>query len=216
MPTRAQYAWNKVAVFVLLENAPEKAPTVFDNLRIQKLLFISEIRGREVDLKTAYYKFFRYNLGPYSSKLANDVRHLEAFGFIDSETRALTERGQYLYRYIREEIVGSDSAQKAIALIQDTCEQHCSRVSSKLVDFVYDLKVPVDGLGKEIWRVRDIPLRTDILIPEDSAAHDVGPLSEALIAEIEAEMQAPPISLDPASDEFQEAITERLRQALLA
>ncbi|MGA9985043.1 MAG: hypothetical protein WBP95_16320, partial [Acidobacteriaceae bacterium] len=212
---RAQYAWNKVALFVLFD-AAQKQPSFVDNLRIQKLFFISEIKGREENLKTAYYKFFRYNFGPYSKTLANDVRHLEAFGFIDSENRELTERGRFLFRFIQEELAELKSAGNAVELIQHTCEEHRHKTSSRLVDYVYDLRVPVDGLGKEIWTVRDIPMCTDILVPDDSDAHDVGPLPEALVEDIESELQTPPKSLDPASEEFQETMTERLRQALLA
>jgi uncharacterized protein YwgA len=213
MTSSPQHAWNQIAILTLLRNAHYNCEEAVDNLQIQKLSFISEIRGRDSDLKTAYYKFFRFKLGPYSPDLANDVRHLELYGFIDSETRALTDRGQYLCRYVHPEVKKSQTAQEAFAILKETCQEYRRYKSSSLVNIVYKMRVPVDGLAGKVMKVKEIPLKTDILLPDKFSSRDVQPFSPELIADIETELQMLPSQLDPNSAELRRSVFASLEAA---
>jgi uncharacterized protein YwgA len=213
MPTKAQEVWNKVAVMALCDEM-HGAHSTIDNVHIQKLCFLSELRGREQDIKSAYYRFFRYNNGPYSKALANDVTALVTGCFVDPESGALLDRGRYLYAYIKADLDESELASKAIGIIRRTVEEWRAFKDWSIVDEVYKMVVPVDGLGRSML-VKDIPKGTDILIPERTHAKDVSPFSPELIAEIESELAADPVSFDPSSAEFQKSVASRLDAALL-
>jgi hypothetical protein len=213
MHTGAQLAWNRIATLALLRDGRPKNFQSIDNLRIQKLGFRSELKGQSTGNLPAFFKFFRYNLGPYSKELAMQVRGLEERDFVDSETRCLTWRGEYLLEYVEPEIRQHEAAQRAIETIRETCEECRSiRASSKLVDQTYELEVPVAGMGNQIMRVRDIPMNTDIIVPPHFLPHPM--LSANTIAEIQEEWQIPPSSLDPSTQEFNDAVDSAYRRVL--
>ena len=139
MYTRAHFAWNRIATLAILRDGRPKHFQSIDNLRIQKLGFRSELKGQLIGSLPVFFKFFRYNLGPYSKELAWQIRELEERYFIDSETRCLTWRGEYLLEYIEPEIQQHQAARRAIETIRETCEECRSiRSSSILVDQTYE------------------------------------------------------------------------------
>ncbi len=212
MPTRSQDAWNKVAVLSLCDEM-HKGQWTIDNVHIQKLCFLSELRGREQDLKIAYYRFFRFNNGPYSMALANDVTSLIKQGFVDPESGELLDRGRYFYKYVHSDIQQSETAIHALKIIRETAQTWQKFKGWDIVNEVYKMTVPVDGLGKDML-VKDIPLKTDILVPERSNARDVSPFSSELVEEIQEELSSAPVSFDPDTEEFQEFISARVNRAL--
>lgn len=215
MNAKTSNAWNKICLLVMLHYAHQKSDLFVDNLRIQKTAFIAEIRGREKQIKTAYYPFFRYTYGPYSKVLARDVALLEGQGFIDTESRMLTDRGKYLYSYVRPELSRSEIATEALSLAETVGKELRPLTSSKIVDLVYGMRVPVDGLGDMEFQVRDIPMNTDILIPStDMKSRDIDVLDEMLVQDIEAELGLSPDDLDPANEGFRNSVQGALQRAL--
>ncbi len=213
MYTSAHLAWNRIATLALLRDGRPKHVQSIDNLRIQKLGFRSELKGQSAGNLPAFFKFFRYDLGPYSKELAWQIRGLEERDFINSETRCLTWRGEYLLDYIEPEIQQHEAARRAIETIRETCEECRSiRASSTLVDQTYELRVPVAGMGNQIMRVKDIPMNTDIIVPPHSLPHPM--LSTDAIADIEEEWQISASSLDPSTPEFNEAVDAAYSRAL--
>jgi hypothetical protein len=214
MHTRSQNVWNKIALLSILDGAhtANKAPA--DNFAIQKLTFLSELTGRSKNLKTAYYKFFRYTYGPYSSGLANDVRSLETLRLIDPESRELTDRGRYLLSYTRAETEQSETAMASLATIGEIVEGWGWLRGWHIVDKVYELSVPVDDLNGEKIRVKDIPLHTDILVPDKSDERDAIHFSEEMVGDVEAELSIPPSRLDPDCPELIESVAAGLEAAL--
>lgn len=211
MPTRAQSAWNKIAVLTLLEEGRVPHFQTIDNLRIQKLGFRSEIRGKELGQYPAFFTFFRYDLGPYSKELANEVSALEARDFVNSESRCLTWRGKYLLEYFAPQIAELETARAAVGVIKSVCEECRSiRASSVLVDKTYAMQVPVADYGDAVMTVRDIPMKTDIIIPDPRFA----PISQEMVEEIEEEWSISPSSLDPNSRDLIEAVDSAYRRVL--
>lgn len=215
MITPSQDAWNKIAVLAILRDGRPKSYKTIDNLRIQKLGFRSELKGQSIGQFPAFFPFFRYNLGPFSKELANQVSGLEERDFVDSESRSLTWRGKYLLEYVEPEIQRFDAAQASLEIIRETCAE-CSSIkeSSRLVDATYNLKVPVAGLGGQIMRVRDIPMNTDILIPNTIPALPM--LSPEMVVNIEAEWRIPATALDSTSQEFNDAVDAIFQRAMQA
>jgi uncharacterized protein YwgA len=212
MTTKAQDVWNKVAVLTMCDEMHKMRSTI-DNIHIQKFCFLSELKGREQNLKTAYYRFFRYNNGPYCPALANDVTTLIKGGFVDPESWQILERGKYLYAYIKDDIEESRLAVEAVGVIRETVGTWHKFKGWDIVEEVYKMIVPVDSLGRTML-VKDIPMKTDILIPERTTARDVSPFSVSLIEEIAEEIKTAEVSFDPNSSEFRHSVTQRLNSAL--
>jgi uncharacterized protein YwgA len=210
---RVQRGWNHIAALILLREGRPKHFQTIDNLRIQKLGFRSEIKGQQDGQLPAYFKFFRYDLGPYSKELANEITALEIRDFVNPATRCLTWRGEYLLEYIQPEIKRFEAAQKAVETIQMICEEARSiRLSRKLVDETYEMQVPVAQFSNRIMLVKDIPMHTDIIIPDPSYIPPV--LSNEMVANLEEEWKIDPAVLDESSEAFNEAVDSAFLRAM--
>lgn len=191
--TPAEEIWDQIFLLNLFGCSPEP----LDNLKIQKVVFVSEDEGRRKGLATAHFPFFRYNLGPYSKVIANDVRRLEDFGFIDKETLQPTDRGRYVLQYVASLVDHSKSAKESLGILQSVCKRYRDTKSSRLVNIVYDMKVPVLGFDGKVMRVKEIPANTDIIDPRREGLADVVVFSEESLNDLQTEFDLSPEDLDP-------------------
>ncbi len=198
MRERSEQFWDYVFLLNLFQCSEEP----LDNLKIQKLTFISEDKAREEDkLKAAHYPFFRFNLGPYSKVLANDVRTLEDLGFVHPETRCPTERGRYILDYVQEFIKQSKEAQHSLKILSNVCKKYRDVKSSKLVNIVYKMEVPVVQFNGKVMTVRDIPLHTDIIDPALENLSDIPVFTQEALDDLQVEFSLSAEDLDPDKPE---------------
>ncbi len=212
MRNEEQEIWDQVFLLNLFGCSDEP----LDNLKIQKIVFISEDEARKLKLAAAHFPFFRYNLGPYSKVVANDVRKLEDFGFIDPETRRPTERGEYILAYIDECVARSEQAKTALGILNAVCREYRYTKSSDLVDIVYGRDVPVVGFNGKVMKVRDIPLCTDILLPIEEKLSEPIHLSEELLSDLQTEFSLSAEDLDPNNPINIKLAREAMSRALSA
>lgn len=216
MRTKAQLAWDLSSVLYLLDCAAGVAKAT-DNLKVQKLTFLHEFSAQGEGLATGHYKFFRYQFGPYSKVLAKDVELLEGLGFITKTSRRLTKRGQFLLESMLGEMSESSSGKRAIELIRGTALKFGPVPSSRLVDMVYSMTVPVCDLGGTVTKIRDVEMFLDILDPLHSGAADPATFKTDTLELFEQELAIRPEDLEPSSKAYQAAVStalERMRAAL--
>jgi uncharacterized protein YwgA len=208
---KAQAIWDRIALLNLLRLA--QSPETVDNLKVQKLTFLSELEGINNKICVAHYPFFRYRLGPFSKELANDLTFLEKFVFVDSESRELTARGKFILEYVHSALEESEDAKSALALAKQVCDKYKNYRSSALVDIVYGMTVPVDEWGGKPCMIKDIPECTDILNPLNASIRDVQ-LSPELLLDIDEEFAIPPEQLQISRPAVAESINAALRRAI--
>jgi uncharacterized protein YwgA len=209
MRSKNQTLWDYSATLRLFE-AVNKVDWVDGNLKIQKLSFIAELKGIQEGIAATHFKFFRYNLGPYSKDLANDVKKLIEFGLITT-THRLTKKGVFILEYIGPAVKQSESATKAVEIIESAARTYGKKTGPQLKDLVYKLKVPVYQLDNEVQRVEDIELFTDIFNPtQTDGLKETSPFSEDMIEAIEQELDLPLDTLDPNHIEYQRTIESAL------
>lgn len=207
MPTAPQI-WDKVFLLNLFNCSEEP----LDNLKIQKIVFLSEMEGRNREFAVANYPFFRYHYGPYSKVAANDVRKLEVFGFVDPEFHRPTARGRYVLDYVHEFVKHSAKAIEALEILQATCDKYRDTKSSKLVDIVYGMKVSVVGMSGKVMAVREIPECVDIIVPAEEKLETFVPFPQDLLDDLVTEFSLRPDDLNPNKPEniaFAKAAIER-------
>ncbi len=200
--------WDQIFLLNLFSCSEEP----LDNLKIQKIVFVSEIEGRNRNFAVANYPFFRFHYGPYSKVAANTVRKLEVFGFVDPEFHKPTERGQYVLDYVSEFITHSSKAVEALKILQATCKQYRDTKSSQLVNIVYGMKVSVVGMGGKMMTVREIPECVDIIVPAEEKLETFIPFPEDLFGDLVTEFSLRPDDLNPNKPEniaFTKAAMER-------
>jgi uncharacterized protein len=202
--------WNHVFLLNLFSCSDEP----LDNLKIQKLTFITEEKARNQKFAAAYFPFFRYDFGPFSKDLAEDVDYLQAYGFIDYEFRRPTKRGKYILEYVADYISQSRQAVDALRLLESVCQQYKDMKSSRLVDFVYQMKVSVVGLCGEVKTVGEIPKCVDILVPEQERLTISIPFPDDLLEDLTTEFSLMPEELDPRSEANLKRAHEVIAKAL--
>ncbi len=200
--------WDQIFLLNLFRCSEEP----LDNLKIQKIVFLSEIEGRNREFASADFRFFRYRFGPFSKVAANTVRKLEVFGFVDSEFHQPTERGQYVLDYVSEFVRHSSKAVEALKILQATCDQYRDTRSSQLVDIVYGMKVSVVGMGGKMMTVKEIPECVDIIVPAEERLETFIPFPEEVMRDLATEFSLRPDDLNPNKPEniaFTKAAIER-------
>lgn len=136
---------------------------MYGNLKHQKLTFIVEKELVDNKIKAVHFKFFSYNLGPYSKELAEDIKTLIGNGFITTSGK-LTERGHSFLSQCKERIFGMN--EHIISLISQNVKKYARFDGKRLKSIVYGLKVRPHDLPYQELKVKDIPLFLDIFVPE--------------------------------------------------
>lgn len=210
MRSQEQTYWDLYSVLKLFEVLNEAGRRA-DNLKIQKLTFLHELKGQSEGLRSAHYKFFRYTYGPYSKILAQDVEFLEERGLITKTTRQLTKRGQFLLEILVDEIQ-SAGAKRAVELIEATTREYAKLRSSRLVDRVYAMEVPVVDLGGKRVKVRDISTFLDILDPLHSDLADIDGFNAETVELIKEELEIDPADLESTSPSYKASVADALER----
>ena len=180
------------------------------NLKAQKLTFLVELAGQKNGIRSAHYKFFRYQLGPYSRHLANDLSDLEAAGLLVKTTRSLTARGRFLHDYIRGAIRDDGlDADASLGVISGVATRYGRRSGAWLATHVYGLTVPVIDLGTE-QRVRDVDFFIDILDPLHTAGLADVQLPADLVQDINDEIRMPTDRLKPEHPTYRQSVRRAL------
>jgi uncharacterized protein YwgA len=178
----------RIAETVLLLRILGKDNNIFGNLKLQKEVFLTELRLLEANLGGLYYKYFFYNYGPFSSDLATDYTSLAEKGFIHKTTYRLTPRGQYLVEFVEGSIRRHGQNSKILDIVDTTVTKYRKFNGRQLMQIVYDLVVePEDMPGKKI-KIEDMPIFTDILLPECCNFKSQLEIPAHLLADIKAEL----------------------------
>jgi len=209
MRKEPQVFWDAIALLNLLKAANE-AGRADGNTKLQKMTFLSELKGKEEGLRTAHYRFFRYTYGPYSPTLSGDVERLEELGFITKSSRKLTKRGEFLVEYVSDAIRHSATAVRAIDIIQEIAKTYARSTGTSLMNRVYGMTVQVHDLGGDLRKIRDVPMFLDILDPECEPLNEVQPFGDELLHDLKAEFAIPPENLELSSRSFQQTLTGAL------
>lgn len=184
MRTRPQEIWDRIVLLHLLQSAQIERGV--DNIKVQKLMFISLAEGRSKGLRIAHYSFFRHTHGPYSKDLADELSLLEQLGFVNPESRELTDRAQQMLEYALPILKQSQAASEILAVVDDVCSSYKDLESlPHLVNFVHQMVVPVADWGNEHAAVRDVPLCVYILKPTALDSTEVTLLSQRLLHDLD-------------------------------
>ena len=215
MRTLEQECWDRLVLLRLLREVKKTdRATVTGNLKLQKLVFLAELLSHKAGRAFAHFRFFRYNLGPYSPMLANDIITLENTGVLARGSKNLTARGEFLHEYVFGALVDDglgDSIDYAINVVGQIVQKHGKLTGAELKSHVYRLKVPVIELGQTVVQVDKIQPFVDILDPiHDEALKGVPRLPADLVEDIREELKTSSAQLKPHGHLVRRAIKKAL------
>ena len=156
----------KIAQSLLLLKILREDENIFGRTKLQKQVFLNELRLIQSNLGGLYYNYFRYNYGPFSSELFTDFTVLANKGFLHKTTFRLTDRGRYLVEYVEGSIKGYKGNAKIFETVESTTRKYKKYNGTQLMKMVYRLEVEPDDMPGQKLQVEDIDTFVNILLPE--------------------------------------------------
>ena len=156
----------KIAQSLLLLKILREDENVFGRTKLQKQVFLNELRLIQSNLGGLYYNYFRYNYGPFSSELFTDFTVLANKGFLHKTTFRLTDRGRYLVDYVEGSIKGYRGNAKIFETVESTTRKYKKYNGTQLMKMAYRLEVEPDDMPGQKLQVEDIDTFVNILLPE--------------------------------------------------
>jgi uncharacterized phage-associated protein len=144
-----------------LYNKVSERGRMWGDVKLQKLIFLSEKEMINQQKAGYNYKFFRWEHGPMSKGVYEDHEFLQTHGLVSEESMGITEDGESLL----------DSASDLLSqnidflhTIDEVVDKYGTLSGAKLKQVVYDIEVsPLTR--SESFRVEDIPEGVDIFFP---------------------------------------------------
>jgi len=156
----------KVSENILLLKILEKDNNILGATKLQKQVFLNELKLDEMDAGGLYYKYFRYNYGPFSFQLQNSYNILADKGFVHKTTYRLTDRGKYFIGYAEGCLASYKNNSRIFESVEETTQKYKRYNGTQLMRLVYDMAIaPVENPTRRM-KIKDIPAFTDLLRPE--------------------------------------------------
>lgn len=141
-----------------LYNRVSEQSKMWGDVKLQKLVFLSEKKMLEEQKRGFHYRFFRWDHGPMSKSLYEDHDFLKSNDLVDSESLQVSDLGESILDDASELL---DANEGVVQYIDSVTEEFGSESGSRLKSIVYDLEVSPLTSGNSI-RVEDIPEGVDI------------------------------------------------------
>jgi len=194
----------KISQMLLLLRILAKDENIWGNLKLQKQVFLNELALIKANIGGLYYKYFRYQLGPFSAELASDFQWVTNAGLAHKTTYKLTDKGQYLVDFLEGTIGDYKNNAQILKLLDKTTQKYQPYDGQRLMKLVYQLLVePEDMPGAEL-KIEQMPTFMDILLPDRH--------------EFKYQFQIPPSILEDIKEElaFNGKLEKKLKKRLPA
>ncbi len=206
----------RIAEAVLLLRVLHKDNNILGNLKLQKEIFLAEVDFLEKGLGGLYYKFFRYNYGPYSNDLHTDYMTLANKGFIHKTTYTLTDRGKYLVEFVDGICRDHKNNARVFHALDRIVEKYRPYNGTQLKSLVYNLKIEPDDMPGRKMRIEDIPVFTDLILPEYRHYKYCLEVPSHVLADIEEELKMDQETWDSLERNQSHTIREATRSLIEA
>lgn len=158
---------------------------------LQKLVFLAEKEMVKNGIKGFNFRFFRYDLGPFTEEIYRDSERLYNAGLL-RETEwpfRLTECGNALLENIYSSIVKRGDNREVLKIIEKIVHKYAKYNVEKIKRFVYAIKIQPLGESKTLT-IKDI--RSGYWLIEkinEKKAKKLFTLNEELIEDLDYEFQ---------------------------
>lgn len=159
-------AVNNLLLLYLIDETNSKG-FLDEHLKLQKLVFLIQKNLNQKKLKGFSYNFFRWEKGPFSAGVANDLKLLSKNGFVkwDDKKIYLTKEGKRVLVDCKEIFEQNSIFNKTI---DDITDKYSNVPANDLKNLVYQLNMFVPIIRK-VMPIEKIPKRRLILFkPQES------------------------------------------------
>ena len=193
MRTIEEQTIDRLLMLYMIQKVIEFSFTVYGRLKFQKLSFHVESGLMKQNLKALHFKFFSYAHGPYSKDVSLDAKFLVEREFLRGDyPYAVTEMGKNLLSSFLTSSELPKCSSQLFEQIEITLKRWAKYDGSQLRDEVYKMRITPHDLPGRKMRIRNIPVYTDILVPEAYTAKQEFVLSDDLLEDFLYEFSLTP------------------------
>lgn len=173
---------NNLLLLYLIRQANKKGK-IEDNLKMQKLVFLSQKKFLNRKVKAFSYNFFRWHQGPFSAEVNNDLIALSSRGLVRRRWPIeLTKEGRELLEECGELL---EINKRFLEIVDGIASDFANLTPSQIKDYVYKMKIFIPRL-REVMTVEEVPPRTLILFkPSDKRSKAKFSVDETWCATLE-------------------------------
>ncbi|MGH7812850.1 MAG: hypothetical protein ACREQI_02450 [Candidatus Binataceae bacterium] len=198
---------------VLLLYFLKGAAPIYGRTKMQKTIFLVEMRLREKGLTASHFRFFRHNNGPFSPQVWDQADRLCERGQLSRGNLNPTSEGEFILDLAMPELKKLNP--KAFEIIDRELAYCKSRTGEALMKQVYKIDLIPDEMPARRMKVEDIPFGIDIIVPKQGGLKIPADLLEVLReqlavtpAQLEAARARMPILERRAIRNLTEALSE--------
>lgn len=130
--------------------------------KLMKIPFMAELESVQHGINTFNYTFYRYDHGPMTTEIYEDIEQLKAVGLLDVPDNKcaeikLTAAGKKLFNTINALLVANADV---CAFIEDSAKKYAPLPFGELKSAVYDQRVRIGG---KVVRIGDVPHFCDVI-----------------------------------------------------
>jgi uncharacterized protein YwgA len=158
---------------------------------LQKLVFLVEREMASSDIRGFNFRFFRYNLGPFTEEIYRDSEKLYNAGLLHENEWPfrLTEQGSALLENIHSSIIGRSENREVLSVIEKIVSNYAKYDVERIKKFVYGIKIQPIG-ESQILPIREVPLGYWLIQKiDEKKAKKSFTLDEELIEDLEYQFQ---------------------------
>jgi len=157
---------DKLFLLYTIKRTNELPVGISGNLKLQKLCFLGEWELMKSEAKGLHFKFFRYNNGPFSKDVAEDYKFLAQKRRVYGSIYQLTPDGEILLdSFLKSTRDISDNA-IFFDILDKVIKKWGNYFGQALMNEVYKMKIKPHDYPDREMTIRDIPIHSDILVPE--------------------------------------------------
>jgi len=173
---------NNLLLLYLIRQANQKGK-IEDNLKLQKLVFLSQKKFLNRKVKAFGYNFFRWHQGPFSAEVNNDLTALDSRGLVKRRWPIeLTNEGKEFLEECKELL---EINKRFLEVVDDIVSEFADLTPDQIKDHVYKMKIFVPRL-RQVMTVEEVPPRTLILFkPSDKRSKAKFSIDETWCATLE-------------------------------
>jgi len=179
-----------------------------DELKLQKMVFISEKKMITAKIKALNYNFFRWQRGPYSAEISKDLTSLLGIGLLEGgKNLRLTSTGLELLNSC-EELFSINK--RFLTRVNNTVKKYAKYDPRTLMREVYQMTLGVPK-KKGLMRVEDVPMGTLLLFKlSDANAEHIFEMDESWTTSLELAFDLE--AVDALSQAYSDAEEGRARE----
>lgn len=200
---------NNILLMYLIQKA-NSVGKVEDNLKLQKLVFLGQKKMIERKIKAFSYNFFRWDKGPFSAEVNNDLTSLASRGLVSYHRPIeVTEEGKKLLEDFEELFQRN---RHFIEVINEILSIYATYTPEEIKAHVYNMNIFVPRL-RRVMTIAEVPRGTLILFkPSDKTSKKKFSLDEAWCTTLELVLDQEAVeSLRQAYDDAKEGRVHEFR-----